>query len=108
MGNPCDTKQSLYPGSLNDHKVLIQRAPAEEPPYVPRPVHQPQLQELRQVFRATVGRGANLVEAADPSTYITGRRGQTGGVYFSRSDDFEVLFQTLAKFFTKILFWTLI
>ena len=52
--NPCETKQSLYPLSLNDHKVLIQRTP-EELPFVPRPVHQPQIRDPQLAFKAADG-----------------------------------------------------
>ena len=58
--NPCETKQSLYPLSLNDHKVLIQRTP-EELPFVPRPVHQPQIRDPELPFR-TSDRGAERFE----------------------------------------------
>ena len=75
--NPCETKQSQYPLSLNDHKVLIQRTP-EEPPFVPRPVHQPQFTKLEQAFRTTIGREAHFKRSAQPSTYITAGGGKTG------------------------------
>ena len=91
--NPCETKQSLYPLSLNDHKVLIQRTP-EEPPFVPRPVHQPQFTKLEQAFRTTIGREAHFKRSAQPSTYITAGGGKTEATLGQKSQ--------FAMFFFKL------
>ena len=91
--NPCVTKQSLYPLSLNDHKVLIQRTP-EELPFVPRPVHQPQFTELEQALRTTIGRAASFNRSSQPSTNITAGGYKTGASLGRRSQ--------FAKFFFKL------
>ena len=96
---PCESKQSQYPLSWNDHEVLIQRTPlGRGAAIVPeRWVDQPQFRELEleEAYKANSGGKMWELGQAQPHAphplYITGGRGQSRNEIFEKLD-FEFVF----------------